>query len=103
MILQTKKCFSFFKLCYNHNKNGVYMKDLIIIGGGPAGLTSAIYGLRAGLSVLLIEKAAPGGQIALTPNVENYPGYVSINGFELSTKCLNKPKFWGLKQCLMMF
>lgn len=71
--------------------------DLIIIGGGPAGLTSAIYGLRAGLSVLLIEKAAPGGQIAMTPNVENYPGYVSINGFELSSKMFEQAEKLGLE------
>lgn len=71
--------------------------DLIIVGGGPAGLTSAIYGLRAGLSVLLIEKAAPGGQIVLTPNVENYPGYISINGFELSTKMFEQAEMLGLE------
>lgn len=71
--------------------------DLIIVGGGPAGLTSAIYGLRAGLSVLLIEKAAPGGQIAMTPNVENYPGYVSINGFELSSKMFEQAEKLGLE------
>lgn len=71
--------------------------DLIIVGGGPAGLTSAIYGLRAGLSVMLIEKAAPGGQIAITPNVENYPGYLSINGFELSSKMYEQASELGLE------
>ena len=71
--------------------------DLIIVGGGPAGLTSAIYGLRAGLTVLLLEKAAPGGQIAITPNVENYPGYVSINGFELSSKMYEQASILGLE------
>lgn len=71
--------------------------DLIIVGGGPAGLTSAIYGLRAGLSVLLIEKASPGGQIAMTPNVENYPGYISINGYELSSKMFEQTEKLGLE------
>lgn len=70
--------------------------DLIIVGAGPAGLTSAIYGLRAGLTVLLIEKAAPGGQIAITPNVENYPGYISINGYELSSKMYEQASMLGL-------
>lgn len=71
--------------------------DLIIIGGGPAGLTAAIYALRAGLTVLMIEKAAPGGQITLTNNVENYPGYVSINGYELATKMFDQAQLLGLE------
>lgn len=71
--------------------------DLIIVGGGPAGLTSAIYGLRAGLSVLMIEKAGPGGQIAITPHVENYPGYVSVGGFELSMKMFEQAEVLGVK------
>lgn len=71
--------------------------DLIIVGGGPAGLTSAIYALRAGLSVLLIEKASPGGQIAITPNVENYPGHVSISGYELSSVMFNQAINLGLE------
>ncbi|MGI5841793.1 MAG: thioredoxin-disulfide reductase [Christensenellales bacterium] len=71
--------------------------DLIIVGGGPAGLTSAIYALRAGLTVLLIEKAAPGGQIAITPNVENYPGYLSISGYELSMKIYAQAEELGLE------
>ena len=56
------------------------MHDIIIVGGGPAGLTAAIYGLRAGKSVLVIEKAGFGGQIAFSPKVENIPGTISING-----------------------
>ncbi len=71
--------------------------DLIIVGGGPAGLTSAIYALRAGLSVLLIEKAAPGGQIAITPKVENYPGHVSIAGYELSSIMFEQASKLGLE------
>ena len=61
--------------------------DVIIIGGGPSGMTSAIYSSRARLKTLLIEKAGCGGQIAITDNIENYPGFEqSINGFELATK-----------------
>ena len=54
--------------------------DIIIVGGGPAGLTSAIYGLRAGKKVLLIERYVPGGQVALTKEIKNYPGFESIDG-----------------------
>ena len=50
------------------------MYDIIIVGAGPAGLTSAIYGVRGGKSVLMIEKLSYGGQIINTPEVENYPG-----------------------------
>ena len=56
------------------------MYDIIIIGGGPAGLTASIYALRAKKSVLLIERYAPGGQVAQTGKIENYPGFKSIDG-----------------------
>ena len=48
--------------------------DVAILGGGPAGLTAALYAGRARLDTLLIEKAQPGGQIAMTDEIENYPG-----------------------------
>ena len=62
------------------------MYDIIIVGGGPAGLTAAIYGLRAGKSVLVIEKNGFGGQIAYSPKVENIPGTLQISGAEFADK-----------------
>lgn len=60
------------------------MFDLIIIGGGPSGMTCAIYAHRAGRSVLILEKGMIGGQVALTTNIENYPSYKKINGADLA-------------------
>lgn len=60
--------------------------DIIIVGSGPAGLTSAIYASRANKSVLVIEKEAFGGMITHSPKVENYPGYESISGLDLADK-----------------
>ena len=62
------------------------MHDIIIVGGGPAGLTGAIYALRAGKSVLVIEKNGFGGQIAYSPKVENIPGTAQISGAEFADK-----------------
>ena len=66
------------------------MYDILIIGGGPAGLTAATYACRAGKSVLVLEKAAFGGQITWSPRVENFPGFVSISGNELGDKLLEQ-------------
>ena len=60
------------------------MKDIIIIGGGPAGLTAAIYSARAGKNVLVIEKENCGGQIVYSPLVENYPGLPGISGADFA-------------------
>lgn len=62
------------------------MFDVIIIGAGPAGLTSALYTSRAGLNTLVLEKAAPGGKVFLTDEVENYPGFKKIKGRELANQ-----------------
>jgi thioredoxin reductase (NADPH) len=60
------------------------VKDLIIIGGGPAGLSAGIYGIRAGLDLLLLEKLSPGGQVVNSYEIENYPGFVEpVPGWEL--------------------
>ena len=58
--------------------------DIVVVGGGPAGLTAAIYGLRAGKTVLVIEKNGFGGQIAFSPKVENIPGTKVISGAEFA-------------------
>ncbi len=71
--------------------------DSIIIGGGPAGLTAGIYAMRAALKTVLIEKGMPGGQVALTKGVENYPGFIEISGFELCDKFLNHARGYGLE------
>ena len=66
------------------------MYDIIVIGGGPAGLTAATYACRAGKSVLVIEKAAFGGQITWSPKVENFPAIISISGAELGDRLLEQ-------------
>ena len=66
------------------------MYDMIIVGGGPAGLTAAVYGLRAGKTVLIIEKNGFGGQIAFSPKVENIPGFATISGAEFAEKFVDQ-------------
>ena len=66
------------------------MYDIIIIGAGPAGLTAAIYARRAGKSCLIIEKGAFGGQISLSPKLENYPGFTEISGAEFSDRLVEQ-------------
>lgn len=69
--------------------------DVIIIGAGPAGMTAAVYASRADLDTLMIERGIPGGQMANTEDVENYPGYESILGPDLSNKMFEHAKKFG--------
>ncbi len=71
--------------------------DLIIIGGGPGGLTAGIYAMRAALKTVLVEMAVPGGQVNLSDAVENWPGDEHIGGSELSLKMLNHARSYGLE------
>lgn len=68
------------------------IRDLIIIGAGPGGVTSAIYAKRAGLDVLVFEKYAIGGQVVNAFEIENYPGFSKINGFDLALLFQNQLK-----------
>lgn len=72
--------------------------DVVVIGGGPGGYCAALYAARANLSTLVIEKFAPGGQMATTEIVENYPGFVDgINGFELGMQMKKGAERFGVK------
>ena len=66
------------------------MYDIIVIGGGPAGLTAAIYGLRANKTVLVLEKETAGGQITSSPLVENIPGFSGISGTEFADRLVDQ-------------
>lgn len=71
--------------------------DIIIVGAGTAGLSAAIYGVRAGKRVLVLEEKTYGGQIVNTPAVENYPGISKISGFEFATNLYNQAVGLGAK------
>ncbi|MBE6562566.1 MAG: FAD-dependent oxidoreductase [Ruminococcaceae bacterium] len=64
--------------------------DIIVVGAGPAGLTAALYALRADKKVLVIEKSTPGGQITYSPKVENYPGFMEMSGNEFADLLLDQ-------------
>ncbi|MFW6284447.1 MAG: NAD(P)/FAD-dependent oxidoreductase, partial [Desulfosalsimonas sp.] len=76
--------------------NEIY--DLVIIGGGPGGLSAAIYAMRGALKTVLVEKGAPGGQINLSDEVENYPGFTRISGAELAMQFAEHAASYGLEQ-----
>ena len=69
--------------------------DVLILGAGPAGLTAALYAARAGLSVRVLERSMPGGQAALTPDIENYPGLLSVDGVTLTQTMLKSAEAAG--------
>jgi len=71
--------------------------DVIIIGAGPGGMTAAIYAQRANLKTMMLEKAAPGGKMMTTWEVENYTGFGKIGGFELSEKMFNHTQELGVE------
>lgn len=78
------------------NANHVY--DMIIVGGGPGGYTAALYAARAGLDVVVLEKFSAGGQMALTEQVDNYPGFEDgIDGFLLADKMQKQAERFGAK------
>jgi thioredoxin reductase (NADPH) len=77
------------------SEGGLY--DVVIVGGGPGGLTAGIYAMRAALKTILVEKAVAGGQVALSDGVENYPGFESITGYELSQKFLQHAQSYGME------
>lgn len=86
-----------------YNRNGASYKgdqvtyDVVILGGGPAGLTAGIYASRARLSTLLIEKAMPGGQLMMCENIENFPGYAGGSGIDLSTTMREQAEKFGME------
>ena len=77
------------------SEGGLY--DVVIVGGGPGGLTAGIYAMRAALKTILVEKAVAGGQVAVSAGVENYPGFEHISGYELSQKFLKHAESYGME------
>ena len=75
--------------------NGTAGYDIIVVGGGPAGMTAAIYARRAGKSVLVLEAVSCGGQILNTPDIENYPVEAHISGFDFSQKVYEQARGLG--------
>ena len=71
--------------------------DIVIVGGGPAGLTAAIYGARAGKTVLVLERDSIGGQIVYSPQVANYPGLPGVSGAELANRLYAQVEALGVE------
>lgn len=78
--------------------NFQHIYDMIIIGGGPGGYTAALYAARAGLDTVVLEKLSVGGQMALTEQIDNYPGFEDgIDGFELAEKMQRQAERFGAR------
>ncbi len=73
------------------------MKRCLIIGAGPSGITASIYLKRSGVEPYLVEKSMPGGKVPLTYKIDNYPGFKSINGFDLANEFVNQLNVNGIK------
>src|SRR5262245_46041650 len=71
--------------------------EIVIVGGGPAGLSAGVYAARALRKTLLIERKVVGGQIALTSDVENYPGMDNVNGFDLAEAMHKQATKYGME------
>ena len=79
-------------------EDAAHVYDMLIIGGGPGGYTAALYAARAGLDTLVIEKLSAGGQMALTHQIDNYPGFVDgIGGWELADQMQRQAERFGAK------
>ena len=79
-------------------KDKIY--DLLIIGGGPAGLTASIYASRAGLDYAMVEQGFAGGQMLNTQEIDNYPGMPGIGGMDLGMKMLEHAQKLGMQQIM---
>ena len=77
------------------SENPVY--DLIIVGGGPGGLSAGIYAMRAALKTILVEKGVAGGQVTMSDEVENYPGFEHAGGAELAMKFVQHAESYGME------
>ena len=75
----------------------IFMYDIIVVGGGPAGLTAALYAARAGKTVAVLEQGAPGGQIVNAPLVENYPALPRVSGVDFAEALLGQAEALGVE------